>query len=92
MANTAEIIERVAQAIWSEMRASDDDAWDQIPEALRANLRRYARAAYLATLDGIREPSDAMLVAGMTARYAAQRPVTSMWEAMIDAHKRAIAG
>jgi hypothetical protein len=80
------MIERVARAIGrQDFARAAQDGWDALPEHVKQDHRRFARAA----IEAMREPTDAMLGAAYeTAGYAdggGREPIEAeeAWRAMI---------
>jgi hypothetical protein len=80
------LIETVARTIFETARSEFhiDTPWDTRIAAMQEQYRRMGKAAILATLEAIREPTEVMLTAAN--REEVGHPwATLAWHAMIDA-------
>ena len=82
-----ELVEAVARALWEE---HDAGPWEDASDSWKKTWRRLARAAILAVLEGIREPSEEMQHCGDNC-WKALSPAPAViigsytiWQAMID--------
>ena len=67
------IVEWAAKAHWDAKRYSTSRAWDELKPEERTKAMRHIRAA----IQAIREPTDAMIVAGIAERHG--QPVPEAW-------------
>jgi hypothetical protein len=83
------LIETVAEAAFAATRLAP---WSDVDPLVRPLLLEEAKAAILATLEAIREPTDGMRVAALNATFDEMRgdrvrclDAPIVWQAMVDA-------
>ena len=83
----SERIERIARAMCvSDLeRLFDGDELNQRVEYAVEDYRRQAEAAYLATLESLREPSEGMKREAKVELWECEEALTNVWRAMLDA-------
>lgn len=91
--SAADEIELVARALFEagEGEIHSGVPWDTRISEVQQRYRSFAKAAMLATLDAIREPTEAMIEAGADWRLS-RGIFRGQWQLAIDAKKAEIEG